>query len=68
MLRFKKQQSLFILIKENSNDAKKFYKLVSQLTGQKEDNALPGEEDNCTKFKKVQFPDVTTSQQYVRLA
>ena len=49
MLRFKKQHSLFTLIKENSNDAKKLYKLVSQLMGQKEDNPIP-EEDDDTKL------------------
>ena len=49
MLRFKKQHSLFTLIKENSNDAKKLYKLVSQLTGHKEENPLP-EEDDDTKL------------------
>ena len=38
--------SLFTLIKENSNDAKKLYKLVSQLMGQKEDNPLPEEDDD----------------------
>ena len=37
------------LIMENSNDVKKLYKLVSQLTGQKEDNPLP-EEDYDTKL------------------
>ena len=49
MLRFKKKHSLFTLIKENSNDAKKLYKLVHQLMGQKEDNPLP-EKDNDTKL------------------
>ena len=46
MLRFKKQHSLFTLVKEISNDARKLYKVVSQLMGQREDNPLPGEEDN----------------------
>ena len=52
MLRFKKQHSLFTLIKENSNDAKKFYKLISQLTGQKEDNPLPEENDDTKPAKQ----------------
>ena len=47
MLRFKKQHSLFTLIKENSDEARKLYKLISQLTGQKEDNLLP--EDDSIK-------------------
>ena len=49
MLRFKKRHSLFRLIEENSKYAKKLYKLVSQLTGQKEENPLP-EDDNDTKL------------------
>ena len=44
-----KKHSLFTLIKENSNDTKKLYKLVSQLMGHKEDNPLP-EEDDDTKL------------------
>ena len=46
MLRLKKKHSLFTLIKENSNDAERFYTLVSQLMGQKEDNPLPEEDDD----------------------
>ena len=49
MLRSKKLHSLFTLIKENLNDAKKLYKLVSQLMGQKENNPLQ-EEDDGTKL------------------
>ena len=49
MLRFKKRHSLFTLMKENSNDAKKLYTLVSQLMDQKEDNPLL-EEDDDTKL------------------
>ena len=51
MVRFKKQHSLFTLIKEDSNDAKKLYKLVIQLMDQKEDNPLP-EEDDDTKLSE----------------
>ena len=46
MLKFKKGCSLFTLIKENSKDAKKLYKLVSQLAGQKQENPLPEEDDD----------------------
>ena len=46
MLRFKKRHSLLTLTKENSNDATKVYRLVSQLMGQKEDNQLPEEDDD----------------------
>ena len=49
MFRFKRRHSLFTLIKQNSNDSKKLYKLVSQLMGQKEDNPLP-EEDGDAKL------------------
>ena len=49
MLRFKRRHSLFTLTEENSNDAKKLYKLVSQLLGQKEETPLP-EGDNDTKL------------------
>ena len=55
MLRFKKRCSLFTLIKENSKDAKKLYKLVSQWTDQKEDNPLQ-ENDDDTKLAE-QFRD-----------
>ena len=53
MLKFKKRHSLFTLIEENSKDAIKLYKLINQLTGQKEKNPLP-EEDGETKLA-VQF-------------
>ena len=49
MIRLKKRHLLFTLVKEKMNDAKKLYKVVSQLTGQKEDNPLP-EEDDDTKL------------------
>ena len=49
VLTFQKRHSLFTLIEENSKDAKKLYKLVSQLTGQKQENILP-EEDDDTKL------------------
>ena len=49
MLRFKKRHSLFTLIEEHSKGTKKLYKLVSQLTGQKEENPL-SEDDNDTKL------------------
>ena len=46
MLRFKKRHSLFTLIKEYSNYAKKLHRLVSQLIGQKEDNPFLEECDD----------------------
>ena len=49
MIKFKKRHSLFTLIEENSKDAKKLHKLVSQLMDQKTGNPLP-EEDNDTKL------------------
>ena len=48
MLKFKKRHSLFTLIEENS----KVVQVVSYLIGQKQDNALP-EEDNDTKLEKL---------------
>ena len=44
--KFKKSHSLFTLITENSKDSKKLYKLINQLTGQKEENPLPVEDDD----------------------
>ena len=49
MFRFKKRHSLFTMIEINSKDAKKLYKLVSHLMGQKQENPLP-EEDDDTKL------------------
>ena len=46
MLKFKKRHSLFTLIEENSKYTKKLYKLVNHLTGQKEENPLPEENDD----------------------
>ena len=52
MFKFKKRHSLFTLIDENSKDAKKLYKLVNQLTGQKQENPLPKEDDD-TKLAEL---------------
>ena len=60
MLRLKIQHLLLTLIKEYTNDARKLYKLVSQLTGQKEDNPLP-EDDDGTKLAE-QFRQFFTNK------
>ena len=46
MFKFKKRHSLFTLIKENSKDPKKLYKLVSQLMAIKQEYPLPEENDD----------------------
>ena len=41
MLKFKKTHSLHQLVKQNCTDTKNIFKLVNELTGNKEQNPLP---------------------------
>ena len=41
MLKFKKAYSLHQLVKQNSSDTKKLFKLINELAGNKDQNLLP---------------------------
>ena len=60
MLKFRKRHSLFTLIEDNSKDAKRLYKWVSQLMGKKQENPL-AEEDDDTKPEE-QFREFSLSK------
>ena len=46
MLKFKKTHGLHQLVKQNSTDTKKLFKLVNELTGNKNQNPLPQAKSN----------------------
>ena len=48
MLKFKKNDCLYRIIKANSNNTKKLFKLVSEITGNSKPNPMP----ECTKATK----------------